>query len=433
MEENYCPVESKDDRLSIVYLITLMFNELGKEVSVNLDSLIRDLNLTKVECDDFISKKDVKSLIHSLSKFDNFTKDYLVTAINEVLFDNLPLSIENNEFVNDFLVDNAGFTNGEFKRRIDKINILLSNFSKESISDELSVKTEEIKSSVKLPIIIVSFLIALLGGASLFYYFQIRLTSEKASNEATNLFSLMSTKTTSDEKSLLKLYPNVDKIGKRVVIDKDIFIKNVVKNSKGNYIVYAIFSNKYPIQVEIGQENFKNQVISSKGLSYAYYNNIMEFGIKKGCIIGDENDVELGLIIKNKKLESKFESLKILMNFNFKNNVKILPNVEEVNPYYMSSYLKGDVSIVNNNNVLLKSGSVNLKLVFKDVNNNSIGGKSLFVNDVSAKNSGSANVFISNIPQNATSYELEWKIVLTKFNEKLIEDQIVLETTNDCK
>lgn len=433
MEENFCPVENKYDRLAIIYIINLMSGELDKIESDNLDNLINDLNITKTECEDFMSKNDVKSLTQYSSKFNNFTKDYLVTAINEVLFNNLPLSIEDNEFVNEFLVDNAGFTNGEFKRRSKKNDLIVNRFSKHSSSEISFVNTKEKESTPKLPIFIISTLIILLGAVSLFYYFQIRLTIEKASNEANNLFSLMSTQTTYDKKSLLKLYPDVDKIGKTVVINRDISIKNVVKNSNENYVVYAIFSNKYPIQVEIGQVNFKNQVISSKGLSYAYYNNIMEFGIKKGCVIGNENDVELGQIIKNKKLETEFESLKYSFISNFKNNVELIQNIEVVESNYISTYLKGSVNIINNTNVILKSGSLNLKVIFKDINNNSVGSKTLFFNDIPAKNSGSANAFISNIPKNSTSYELEGGINLTKLNEKLIEEQIVLETKNDCR
>ena len=100
---------------------------------------------------------------------------------------------------------------------------------------------------------------------------------------------------------------------------------------------------------------------------------------------------------------------------------------------YISTYLKGSVNIINNTNVILKSGSLNLKVIFKDINNNSVGSKTLFFNDIPAKNSGSANAFISNIPKNSTSYELEGGINLTKLNEKLIEEQIVLETKNDCR
>lgn len=147
MEKNYCAIESKKDRLAIICIIILMSTELGKKNNINLDNVLKDLNLTKVECDEFISKKDIKSLIHSLSKFNNFTKDYLVTAINEVLFDNLALSIENNEFVNDFLVDNAGFTNGEFKRRSKKINLIVNHFVPQSDSNKIASNSNEINES----------------------------------------------------------------------------------------------------------------------------------------------------------------------------------------------------------------------------------------------------------------------------------------------
>lgn len=138
MEGNYCTVENKYDRLAIIYIINLMSDELDKIESDNLDNLINDLNLTKAECEDFMSKNDVKSLTQYSSKFNNFTKDYLVTAINEVLFNNLPLSIVDNEFVNEFLVDNAGFTKGEFKRRSKKINLIVNHFISQSDSNEIN-------------------------------------------------------------------------------------------------------------------------------------------------------------------------------------------------------------------------------------------------------------------------------------------------------
>lgn len=147
MEENFCPVENKYDRLAIIYIINLMSDELDKIESDNLDNLINDLNLTKTECEDFMSKNDVKSLTQYSSKFNNFTKDYLVTAINEVLFNNLPKSIEDNEFVNDFLVDNAYFTNGEFKRRSKKISLIVNHFESQSDSNEVKLDSNEINES----------------------------------------------------------------------------------------------------------------------------------------------------------------------------------------------------------------------------------------------------------------------------------------------
>ena len=147
MEENFCPVENKYDRLAIIYIINLMSDELDKIESDNLDNLINDLNLTKTECEDFMSKNDVKSLTQYSSKFNNFTKDYLVTAINEVLFNNLPKSIEDNEFVNDFLVDNACFTNGEFKRRSKKISLIVNHFESQSDSNEVKLDSNEINES----------------------------------------------------------------------------------------------------------------------------------------------------------------------------------------------------------------------------------------------------------------------------------------------
>lgn len=147
MEENYCPIENKYDRLAIIYIINLMSDELDKIESDNLDNLINDLNLIKTECEDFMSKNDVKSLTQYSSKFNNFTKDYLVSAINEVLFNNVPLSIEDNEFVNEFLVDNAGFTNGEYKRRSKKINLIVNHFVSQSDSNEVKLDSNEINES----------------------------------------------------------------------------------------------------------------------------------------------------------------------------------------------------------------------------------------------------------------------------------------------
>ncbi len=147
MEENFCPVENKYDRLAIIYIINLMSDELDKIESDNLDNLINDLNLIKTECEDFMSKNDVKSLTQYSSKFNNFTKDYLVSAINEVLFNNVPLSIEDNEFVNEFLVDNAGFTNGEYKRRSKKINLIVNHFVSQSDSNEVKLDSNEINES----------------------------------------------------------------------------------------------------------------------------------------------------------------------------------------------------------------------------------------------------------------------------------------------
>ena len=113
-----------------------------------------------------------------------------------------------------------------------------------------------------------------------------------------------------NDKAIIEFYPKFKDLKYRTVLKNNCTINSISRNADGDYEVYASYEQnkikKYPILLIIGREKNKTIIKSSTGINYAFYDKTLEFGKKMGCISGNVNDSELGLIIDEKKI-NKFK------------------------------------------------------------------------------------------------------------------------------
>lgn len=107
--------------------------------------------------------------------------------------------------------------------------------------------------------------------------------TEKVARDTANRFFNMMTNKNPDYKNIKEIYPKLSFY--RVVFNNPCTINNISKNSNGDYEVYATYNpNKvysYPITLVISKENNEVTIKSSRGISYAYYDKVLEYGKKK--------------------------------------------------------------------------------------------------------------------------------------------------------
>ena len=263
-----------------------------------------------------------------------------------------------------------------------------------------------------------------------FVYNKISLNKEIAKEEAQRLFSLMSIENP-NQMELEKLYPNYSKMGQRLILKGKIDITDISKNSSGNYDVFATYNNNYKIYLEIGRENFSNKIINTKGLSYYYYNQIRNYGIKKGCLTGNENDIELGQIVKKKDLESNLNINYAAKIAEFYDNIKKSENIYESGGYFPT--LNGNVTVTNNNNIYLDYSSIKCNLLILDNNGNTIDSKPLYLfNTIKPHTSESANVFAT-IPSGASSYKVEFDVNISENISNLLKEEVIQNISENCE
>lgn len=284
------------------------------------------------------------------------------------------------------------------------------------------------KNSNKLFLIIIAVIFVSI--LSFFLFNKFSFTEEMAKKETERLFSLLSLENPNQDE-LEKIYPNYSKIGQRLLLKEKIEINNVSKNSLGNYDVFATYNKKIPITIEVTRENFENKILSSKGLSYYYYNEIRNYGIKKGCLTGNENDIELGIKVKNKDLESNLNIDTAAKIAEYYDNIKKDENIYETGGYFPT--LSGNVTITNNNNVYLDYSSIKCNLLMLDSNGNVIESSPLyFFNTIRPHSSESARVY-STIPNGASKYRVEFDVNISKNISNLLKQEVISNVNKSCK
>lgn len=305
----------------------------------------------------------------------------------------------------------------------------------ESLPDFLEyqnyVKNQTIKkkkNSNKLFLIILALIAVSI--LSFFLFNKFSFTEEMAKKETERLFSLLSIENPNQDE-LEKIYPNYSKIGQRLLLKEKIEINNVSKNSLGNYDVFATYNKRIPITVEVTRENFENKIISSKGLSYYYHNEIRNYGIKKGCLTGNEDDIELGKIVKSKDLQSNLSIDTATKIAEYYDNIKKEENIYESGGYFPT--LSGNVTISNNNNVYLDYSSIKCNLLMLDSNDNVIESSPLyFFNTIRPHSSESARVY-STIPNGASKYRVEFDVNISENISNLLKEEVIRNIKKNCK
>ena len=256
-----------------------------------------------------------------------------------------------------------------------------------------------------------------------FLYKQFVLSEDEAKNTTNRFFNMLVMKNNSDK--LTDIYPDFNQMGSRAVALELPKINNISKNSDGDFEIYSSIGNT-PIYLLISKTNNKVIIKSSKGINYAYYNKVLEYGKKKGCLTGNENDVEMGIMIKNNNLTADLE-----METNYKLdlvyfNLKISDNIKQE-----YNFATGNVTIKNNNDFDFEYGDIDCRVEFYGTNGNIVSSDKLSFYDIKSQSSASASVISDT--KNAVSF----KIIRTVKNSvgliNRIRDNIISETKYGCK
>ncbi|WP_291401590.1 hypothetical protein [Daejeonella sp.] len=283
------------------------------------------------------------------------------------------------------------------------------------------VKRKELDNKIKL-----MFLIGIIGIIGFFAYQRFSLT-ENVARETANRFFHMMTNKNPDYNAIKKLYPNLN--WTRVVFNKLCTIDNVSRNSDGDYEIYATYSPgkivNYPVSLVIGRENNEIVIKSSRGISYAYYDRVLEYGKKKGCFTGEENDFQLEELINEKNIRNELEISASLRAQQLQNNLKISDNLKAD-----WGYITGDVTITNDNNFDFGYFDINCSVEFYDSSNRITSSDKVMISRLNAYSSNTG--MVSNSLNNSKKYKVLVSLNITEDLKNRVKDLIINEVRYGC-
>jgi hypothetical protein len=194
--------------------------------------------------------------------------------------------------------------------------------------------------------------------------------------------------------------------------------------------VYATYNpNKvysYQITLVISKENNEVTIKSSRGISYAYYDKVLDYAKKKGCITGEEDDFQLEEIIKEKRLRS---NLDIRTNLRLQQLYDNLDTRSNLNEYFGS--ISGSVTITNKNNFNFEYVDLNLKVNFYDSSDIISSTEKVYLfNGVNA--SSSATGMVSSAINNSVRYKVITDMNITDELKSRVKDLIISEENYNC-
>jgi hypothetical protein len=306
------------------------------------------------------------------------------------------------------------------------------------MKDNITNKEEKIeiiqkpkKSKKNVILFFLFFVVTFLLIGSYFLYQKLSFSEKDARENANRLFSMLSMSNL-ESKLVSEVYPDFSKIDNYILLKRKCIITNISENSDGDFEVYANYklsaNSIYPIFLIIGKVDNKIIVKSSKGLCYAYYNNLLEYGKKKGCLIGSENDVEMATIIKNKNLQ-------VLYNIDISSKYSEIKKNIEINDNINSSgygFINGNITLYNNNNFNLSSLDFDCELILYNYNDEIVhSDKIYFFQGINSHSSASSNVMTSS--HNSVKYKVNIKLRQGYSLKNKIETLVIQEAYNDCK
>lgn len=275
-------------------------------------------------------------------------------------------------------------------------------------------KTRFFLSSLVLAIVII---------VALVIYNQNSLDEKSAKDISLKFFNMLTVKNNSSE-DFEKIYPSFRSIGNRVVFNNICEITNLTKNDEGDYEIFASYKpNKitnHQIYLLVSKENGFVFIKSSKGINYAYYDNVLNFGKKKGCLSGSEDDVKMGLIIVEKNLKYNLELETKLQIQDLYSKIKKTSNIQKE-----YGYAHGDVTISNESNIFLSNYDFTCRIEFYDSNGQITSSEKLnFWEGIPRHGSASSSIYSSK--ENSSTFKIIFnlndnELILNKLKEDVIE------------
>ena len=288
--------------------------------------------------------------------------------------------------------------------------------------DEIKKIGKNTSLNIKKFIILLAICVATI---TIYFVYQRFALSEDTARETSNRFFNMLIMKNLNEDEIEKLYPAFNLVGSRIKFNNICIINNISRNSDGDYEVYASYEpnkfNSYPIYLLISRENNETYIKSSKGINYAYYDKVLEFGKKKGCLTGNEDDIKMGYIISEKRLRSDLEFETDLRMQSLYNNIKTSSDIQN-----RWGSVSGNVTVTNKNDIDFSSYDIDCRVEFYNRAGQITSTEKVYLfNGVPAHGSASGHVFSTS--QNSSTFKIIPTLnnndeIRNKIREKIIEN-----------
>jgi hypothetical protein len=275
----------------------------------------------------------------------------------------------------------------------------------------------------KISAYVIVLILLVLGLFGYIVYDKFSFTEDMARETAKKVFNLLMI---SGAEGFQEVYPSLNN-GSRIVTNNLCRINNVTKRDDGDYDVYASYEpskfKTFPISIVV---NRSGKVVSSRGISYAYFDKTLEYGKKIGCLTGEENDSEMEQIILSKDLRKKLDSeteaaiLSIYLNLDVKGNVE-------------SNYgtTSGNVVITNNSPYKLEYGEITCKVNFLNSRGDVVETDDVLITSIDGYASKSSYVFASS--NSASKYEIVKDVIQTEGLKARVKERIIRNTSYGCE
>lgn len=265
-------------------------------------------------------------------------------------------------------------------------------------------------------------ILTIIGLVTYIVYDKFIFTEEKAKITAKRFFSVLMI---NGHEGFNDIYPEINR-GSRIVTNKLCRINNIVKRDDGNYVVYASYDpsryNKYQISIVI---NKKGKIVSSRGISYAFFDKTLEYAKKLGCLTGDENDVEIERVIREKNLRSKLDAKTNLALVSIYNSLEIKSSLQK-----NFGFISGNVVVTNNSPYNLEFGEISCSINYYNSRGDIIESDDLYINDIDAYSSKSTMAVPTST--SISSYRVVKDIKTTDALKRRVKDQIINITEFGC-
>lgn len=278
-------------------------------------------------------------------------------------------------------------------------------------------------------LIVSTFLLAIVIILVFFTFQRNRLTSGMAKETSDRFFNMLSTSNL-DINAREEIYPNFRLIRTWITLTNGSYsINNISRNSDGDYEVYGSLNfgtgNSYPVFLIVGKKDRRTIIKSSKGINYAYYDRVLDYGKKIGCLTGYENDLQMGQIVEDKRLRQKME---LEVGYKMHSLYDKIKTTNSIRRYYGIS--SGEVTIINNNDINFGYSDLECRVEFYDRNGSITGTSNLFLSHVSAYSSVSS--YVSSTSENSVSFKVIPVIKNTEELKNKIKEWIIENTEYGC-
>ena len=282
------------------------------------------------------------------------------------------------------------------------------------------------KRKKRSPLFLVSLFIALCGLiiGSFFLYEKYSFTEDDAKNAVIKFYEMIKTGHNNVDETL---YPDYNKIGTVIVIQKSYRIKNILKNEFNEYEVFTEYlhydNEPIPIYFIVHKINGEIKIKSSRGLSYTFYDDTYDYGIRKRSFKGNETDAEIGEIDRKHKISNEFKSLQDFELTRIKLGINAVVSIQSSE--YGLPY--GSVSVFNGSDYDLDRTDFDCKVNYYDNYDNLIDSEPVYIFSGLKSGETFSDRIFPNSFSNFSQYSIEFKLnesenIKTKIRKWLIEN-----------